>query len=257
MDLQEMDSLFAQTLTGDYDDESPWNAVHTLHGIGSRGVFDRAVQWCSSDSPLKRARGVDVLAQLGSTSENPGNKFPEESLSIVSDLLKREKDRLPLLAAVRALGHIRNPRAIPSLIEYRLHPSAEMRFAVACALGNFANDPGAVDTLLALMQDVDEHVRDWATFGLGVQGDLDSDQIREGLLNRLTDPDRNVRGESLLGLAKRQDQRALPALIAELSQPEVSDRAFESAETFLGNILDGSDRNPSGYVVTIKRRFTL
>jgi hypothetical protein len=44
MDLQQIDRLFAQTLAGDYDDESPWNAVRALHGIGSRGVFDRAVQ---------------------------------------------------------------------------------------------------------------------------------------------------------------------------------------------------------------------
>jgi HEAT repeat protein len=238
MDLQQMDRLFAQTLTGDYDDESPWNAVRALHGIGSREVFDRAVHWCSSDDPLKRARGADVLAQLGNTSENPGNKFPEESFSIVSDLLKQEKDPLSLLSAVHALGHIGNSRAVPSLIEYRLHPSADVRLAVAFALGNFANDPRTVDTLLALMQDVDEDVRDWATFGLGVQGELDSDQIRDGLFDRLTDPDRNVREESLLGLAKRQDQRALATLIAELNQPEISNRAFEAAEQFLGEGFD-------------------
>jgi HEAT repeat protein len=140
-----------------------------------------------------------------------------------SSLVQREKDVLPLLSAVHALGHIGNPLSIPLVIEHRLHPSADVRFAVACAVGNFANNPRAVDTLLALMQDADEDVRDWATFGLGVQGDLNSDQIRDRLFNRLTDPDRNVRGESLLGLAKRQDQRALPVLITELNQPEVSE----------------------------------
>jgi HEAT repeat protein len=139
-----------------------------------------------------------VLAQLGSTSENPGNKFPEESFSIVSDFLKREKDPLPLLSAVHALGHIENPRAVPSLIEYRLHPSADVRFAVACALGNFANDSRAVDALLVLMQDVDEDVRDWATFGLGVLGNLDSEEIRYALCQQLIDPNRNVLEESLV-----------------------------------------------------------
>jgi HEAT repeat protein len=84
-----------------------------------------------------------------------------------------------------------------------------------------------------------------------------SDQIRDRLFDRLTDPDRNVRGESLLDLAKRQDQRALPVLITELNQPEVSERAFEAAETFLGDSLEGSDRSPSGYAVAIKQRFTL
>lgn len=198
-----------------------------------------------------------VLAQLGKTVDHPNNNFPEECFSVVSSLVQREKDLLPLLSGVHALGHIRNPLAIPLLIEHRLHPSAKVRFAVAFALGNFANDSRSVDTLLALMQDDDEDVRDWATFGLGVQGDLDSDQIREGLFDRLTDPDRNVRGESLLGLAKRQDQRALPALIAELNQPEIPDRAFEAAETFMGDSLEESDRDPSKYVFAIKQRFTL
>jgi hypothetical protein len=59
----------------------------------------------------------------------------------------------------------------------------------------------------------------------------------------------------VLSLAKRLDQRALPALIAESNQPEISDRAFEAAETFLGDSFE--DRNPSGYVVAIKQRFTL
>jgi HEAT repeat protein len=257
MDLKQMDGLFAQTLTGDYDDASPWEAVRTLHLIGDREVCARAVEWCRSDDSLRRARGADILAQLGRAVDHPNNNFPEECFSVVSSLVQREKSVLPLLSAVHALGHIGNPPAIPLVIEHRLHSSADVRFAVACALGNFANNPRAVDTLLALMQDVDEDVRDWATFGLGVQGDLDSDQIRDGLFDRLTDPDGNVRGESLLGLAKRQDQRALPALIAELNQPEISDRAFEAAETFVGDSLEGSDRSPSGYVAALKQRFSL
>lgn len=107
------------------------------------------------------------------------------------------------------------------------------------------------------MRDVDEHVRDWATFGLGVQGNLDSEQIREGLADRLTDTHRDVRGEALCGLAKRRDKRALPALIAELNQAEPSDRAFEAAEAFLDDTLEGARRSPSEYVVALKRRFSL
>jgi HEAT repeat protein len=57
-----------------------------------------------------------------------------------SNLVQREKDVLPLLCAVHALGHIGNPFAIPLVIEHRLHPSADVRFAVACAVGNFANN---------------------------------------------------------------------------------------------------------------------
>ena len=257
MDTQQMDKLFVQTLTGHYDDESPWEAVRALHQKGDRDVCARAAEWCRSDDPLKRARGADVLAQLGRAADHLHNNFPEESFSVVSSLVQREKDVLPLLSGIHALGHIGNPLAIPLVIAQRCHPCEDVRFAVACTLGSFANDPRTVDTLLALMQDADEDVRDWATFGLGVQSDLDSADIRDGLFHRLTDPDSDVRGESLLGLAKRQDQRALPALIAELNQSEIHDRAFEAAETFLGDSLEGLDRNPTDYVAAIKQRFTL
>jgi hypothetical protein len=99
--------------------------------------------------------------------------------------VKRETDPLPLLSAVHARGHVGNPLAVTLVIEHRLHPHPDVRFAVACALGNFADDPRTVETLLALMRDVDEDVRDWATFGLGVQRDLDSDEIRDALWQRM------------------------------------------------------------------------
>jgi HEAT repeat protein len=257
MGLEQIDEIFAQTLTGDYDDELPWEAVRTLHGIGSRAVFDRASEWCSSENSLKRARGADVLAQLGRTTDHPRNNFPEECFSVVSTLVQWEKEPLPLLSLIHALGHIGNPLAVPLVIEHRLHPSADVRFSVACALGNFANDSRAADALLALMQDTDEDVRDWATFGLGVQGELDSDEIRDALLQRMTDPNRNVREESLAGLGKRKDRRALPAIVAELNQPEISDCVIEAAESFLGKGEDRHNWRPGDYIATLKKQFSL
>jgi hypothetical protein len=87
-------------LTGDYDDESPWEAVRTLRRIGDREVCDRAAEWCRFDDPLKRARGGDVLVQLARTVEHPNNNLPEECFSLVSSLVQQEKEVLPLLSAV-------------------------------------------------------------------------------------------------------------------------------------------------------------
>lgn len=249
------DELFARMLDGNYDDERPWEAVQTLRRMGSRAVFTRAADWCISDDPLKRARGADVLAQIGRTADNPSNNFPDESFSIISTLVQLEKDPLPLGAALHALGHIGNPLAIPFLIAHHLHSNVDVRFAVACALGSFANDPQAADSLLALMQDVDEDVRDWATFGLGVLGDLDSQEIRDALWLRISDPHRDVREESLVGLAKRKDHRALQVLIGELNQPEVSYAVLEAAAEFLGE--QPADRSSSDYVALLKQRFSV
>jgi len=257
MGPEQLDEIFSHALTGDYDDESPWEAVRKLRGIGSREVFDRAAKWCSSDVPLKRARGADILAQLGRTAEHPSNNFPDECFSVVSALVQREKDSLPLFSAIYALGHIGNPLAVPLVVHHRIHANTDVRFAVACALGNFANDLSAADGLLALMQDEDEDVRDWATFGLGVLGDLDSKEIRDALCQRMTDPDEDVREESLVGLGKRKDLRALHPLLAELNKPNVSERVKEAAELFLSENEQQADRSPNDYVAALKKHFSL
>ncbi|HEX4210138.1 MAG TPA: hypothetical protein VHY56_07095, partial [Candidatus Binataceae bacterium] len=64
MTSAEIDSLFAQTLHGDFDGDEPWEAIRKLRANGSREIFDRAAAWCESDDALKRARAADILCQL-------------------------------------------------------------------------------------------------------------------------------------------------------------------------------------------------
>jgi hypothetical protein len=52
------------------------------------------------------------------------------------------------------------------------------------------------------MGDANEEVRDWATFGFGVLGDLDSADIRDALLQRLSDANEHVRDEAMATLGK-------------------------------------------------------
>jgi hypothetical protein len=68
---------------GDYEDETPWQAVRELRRIATREVFDKAAVWCRSGEPLARARGLDVLAQIGKTVDYPNNSFLDESFSVV------------------------------------------------------------------------------------------------------------------------------------------------------------------------------
>jgi hypothetical protein len=104
MTAREIDELFTETLSGDYDDDAPWEAVSALRRIGTREVFERAAEWCESDDPLVRARGADVLAQLDKTVDNTSNRFPEESYSLITELVQREKEPRPLAADIYALG---------------------------------------------------------------------------------------------------------------------------------------------------------
>jgi len=65
-----------------------------------------------------RARGIDVLAQFGKTVEHPTNSFPDESYSVVTNLLMGERDVRPLNSAIAALGHLDDPRAVPLIAQF-------------------------------------------------------------------------------------------------------------------------------------------
>jgi HEAT repeat protein len=261
MTLEDIDQLFAQTLMGEYEDEQPWEAVSALRRIGSREVFDRAAAWCKSEIPLERARGASVLAQLGKSVEHRTNTFPEESYLAVLQMLQVEKEVMPLSSAIAALGHLDNSRAVPLIIDHFQNSTQDVRFAVACALGSFPNHPLAVQTLLTLTQDPDEDVRDWAVFGLGVQGDVDSAEIRDALFSRLNDSNEEVREEAMVGLAKRKDQRVLPALREALTPHESGDsgvrmRISEAADYMLGIEEESRDWGAAQYLAALQGRFS-
>jgi HEAT repeat protein len=251
----EIEALFGETLVGDYDADAPWAAVRELRRIASSEVFDIASNWCRSQNPLERARGADVLAQLGRTAEHPDNCFAEESYSAVSAMIENETDVLPLISAVYALGHIYDPRAIPLIIRFAQHPEAEVRFAVACALGHFPNDDLSARPLLALTEDVDEDVRDWATFGLGVQGNLDSPEIRDALAKRLSDPFSDARQEAMAALAKRRDTRVLLPLLQALEKPLVSNCEIEAAYLMLGFAREKEGWDKNDYAEALKELY--
>lgn len=255
LSAEEIEAIFAKTLLGEYDDEAPREAVRALQRLGTRAVFDRAIEWCGSKDTLQRARGIDVLAQLGKTVEHRSNSFPAESYAIVSRLAQQESDLLPLISAISALGHLDNPSAIPLIIEFATHTSSDIRFQVACALGSFPNDIRSVKTLLNLIKDTDEEVRDWATFGLGVLGDADSEEIRNALILRLGDSNADVREEAMVGLSKRKDQRVLPSLIQALQKPLVTDRIIEGAYLMLDMESDREDWGTSEYLAALRERF--
>jgi HEAT repeat protein len=112
---------------------------------------------------------------------------------------------------------------------FRRHADSEVRHAVVLALTGH-DHPTAVRWLIELTRDSDAHVRDWATFALGSQTDLDTDELRNALAARLDDSDDDTRAEALIGLAQRRDRRVIPALERELSSDCIGSLVIEAAE---------------------------
>ncbi|HEX7968343.1 MAG TPA: HEAT repeat domain-containing protein [Stellaceae bacterium] len=89
------------------------------------------------------------------------------------------------------------------------------------------------------------------------QGDADSEEIRAALLRRLSDAKEDVRGEAVVGLGKRRDQRVLPALIASLEQESCTNTAIEAA-CFMLNPEDArGDWGGRDYAAALRQRFQL
>jgi HEAT repeat protein len=248
MNSSEVDALFAQTLLGDYEAEEAWDAVRALRMNGCREIFERAAAWCLADDPLKRARAADVLCQLRrGPLPKPEFLFRDESYLLLTKTLENEQDPAVLGSIIFGLGHLYNAMAIPLILSYQDHPGRNVRFAVSVSLGDFSNDARAIEGLLKLTLDLDDEVRDWAVFGLGVLGDADSPEIREALLRCLTDANEDVREEAAVGLGKRRDRRLIPALRTMLEAHDITVRVAEAASALLGMDKDPPEWTAADY----------
>jgi len=195
-----------------------------VHYRGRKEEFELGVEYSKSTDALDRAVGAKVLAELGWGDES----FLEESVEVLIRLLA-DGEPVVVSAAAAAFAHRSDDRAIPDLVRHV--PSAEpsIRYGVTVGLaGN--DDPDAVAALITLSRDEDREVRDYAVFALGSHTDLDTPELREALHAAMADPDPEIRGEALVGLAERGDERVKPALIEEWKSDEVSILSLEAAE---------------------------
>ena len=217
--MHSVDELFA-VVVREEDDQSRWDAIQQLHALGTREVFDRAVQYCRSAEPSERVAGADILGQL--------TAFSDESSKILLAMID-DPDAAVVEAVVHALGQRQDAKTIDALARCAVHEASNVRWAVATALEDLIADERAERVLLALMKDGDTSVRDRATFAVGSLSDHDTPRIRAALAERLKDDDRCVAHEAALGLARRRDARAIPyiAVAVESSDGEIEEAADE------------------------------
>ncbi|WP_344934421.1 HEAT repeat domain-containing protein [Sphaerisporangium flaviroseum] len=151
-------------------DEDPdglvrWKAVGVLHARGDLETFTEARRLCASDSRVERVLGVDILGELGA----PRPPFVDKTLSVLRYLAAGDDDVRVLHAVLIAFGHLRDPRALPSVIELATHPDPTVRYGAAYALSHVLGrpaDPAGLAALRRLAKDPDDDVADWAALGL-------------------------------------------------------------------------------------------
>ena len=230
-DSRPTDALFAALLEGDYDAEAPWQAVSALRLRGTQEVFVLAAEYCRSPNPRARARGLDVLGQLGAGKPDAERPYLAQCVSIAIESLK-DSEAMVVHSAAWALAHLATDDAVGALLQLKQHPDPDVRHAVAMGVAA-TSGPQAVAALLELTVDPDDNVRDWATFGLGSQSSEDSRQIREALRRRLQDPYEPARSEAVWGLALRKDPAGLRLLLERLESEEPQQGDVYTAQEIL------------------------
>ncbi|MFC4589093.1 HEAT repeat domain-containing protein [Sphaerisporangium corydalis] len=151
-------------------DEDPdgtirWKATAVLHTRGDLETFTEARRLCASDSAEERVLGVDILGELGS----PQRPFIDKTLSVLRYLAASDDDIRVLHAVLIAFGHLRDPRALPSVIDLAAHENPTVRYGAAYALSHVLGrpaDPAGLAALRRLARDPDDDVADWAALGL-------------------------------------------------------------------------------------------
>jgi len=223
------DELIQIALTAELEGDDPgWDAIWELRLRATPDVFEAASALCLSFDPSERVVGVDILAQLGT----PGHVYLDRTLDILCKLIETETVTRVLSSIAVGLGHISpEPRKVKPLLRLKDHSDPDVRQGVAFGLSG-EDDPLAIQALIALSADVDMEVRDWATFALGSQTNLDSPQIREALYRRVIDPNDagDAPGEGLVGLARRGDARAFVLTLGFIQSGNAGTLVFEAAE---------------------------
>jgi predicted nucleotidyltransferase len=207
------------------DKDRAWDALSALRFKGTRDVLQRAELLTTSKLSRERSLGADILSQLG----QPDRSFPEECGKILRGMLRDSENADVLCSVLCGFGYQNDPDAIPLVSKYSTHPNSDLRYATAFALTG-KESPLAIETLINLTGDSCNQVRDWATFALGTQIEIDSPQIRDALAHRLDDTHDDTRAEAIVGLARRKDERAVLAIKNELASGSVGTLVIEAAE---------------------------
>jgi hypothetical protein len=215
----ELISAYLQTS----DDSEAADLITTIQYRGGAEEFRAGLALLTSTDSRERAAGAEILGQLGWQDRT----FLDESVSALLGALS-DTDEHVLQSVIFALGHRADPRAIEALLPFTDNPSADIRYAAVHGL--MPHDlPHVVVALAKLSRDSDRDVRNWATFALGSQFDSKSPTLCEALQGRVSDPDPEIRGEALLGLARRGDVSIAPMVQLELDGEFHGDWAVEAA----------------------------
>lgn len=195
------------------NDDIYMDYIAILRERGDDEVFQLTKKLVYSKDSVYKEIAASILSQFGYKTK----LYKGESIHLLAKLLN-DKNEDVITNAIYAFGHRKCTRYANKLTSFVTSKSLQIKEALAFTLGGYEN-PKCIDALITLMQDDNFNVRNWATFSLAQITQSNTQTIRDALFKKLSDKELEVRGEALLGLALRKDDRAVDAIIEDLQKP--------------------------------------
>lgn len=204
----------------EHGDDSP--AMFLLKTLSSEDALEAAQSLVRKPNPARRIVGIRML------SGKVGVVFNRQAVKVMRTLVKAERDELVLVDIVCSMHSLKVAHR-SLLLEPFIHlANSDVREAVAYSLTGERDDL-AIRCLTKLSSDPVVAVRGWAVLGLGPMIEMDTCEIRSALYARSDDDDSEVKGDALIGLAMRGDQRVCSHIAKELNAQTVGVQAVEAA----------------------------
>jgi len=198
--------------------------IHVLRLRGNDEVFQLTKRLVYSKDSIYREIATSILSQFGYKTK----LYKGESVYLLSRLLYDNNEDV-ICNAIYGFGHRKCTRYADKLASFVTSKSLQIKEALSFALGGYENQK-CINALIVLVQDENYDVRNWSTFSLAQINETNTPSIRDALFKNLSDEKSEVRGEALLGLALRKDERIKDVIIEDLQKPFYGSWIFKAIE---------------------------
>ena len=204
-----------------------WNFISELRQRKTEDIFEKSISLTKSENINEKNIGINVLAQFGFP-----RKHKRRILKTFFNLLKTEKDKNIISSIFYGIGHNNenlSEKQIEQICIFKNHKSINVKFSLISAILSIEQNQ-AIETLIQLSNDKNSDIRDWATFGIGTQIDVNNENIQKALWNRINDKDIDTKNEAIVGLAKRNVIGINEIIKTEIIGNEFNTLIFEAIE---------------------------
>ncbi len=215
-------------------------ALNAYEDQRARGALKAAI---SDPDDGVRKLAAEALKKLEANQPQQAaaheKKFKNDHLEVVLERLRNDVDAFNRQAAARALGEIKDPRALDGLLEAMSDSDPIVRGAAALSMVSFKKDPRVFGTLVATLKDDDYIVRGEAALALGR---LEDDRALDPLVNSLRIGKPELREKAAIALGELGDLRAIDDLRSSSrkdEKPEVRNNAKEALSVMAKKISKG------------------